>query len=237
MNKVVAIIQARMGSTRLPSKVLMDINGRPMLQRVIDRVNQSQLVNDIVIVTTKKSSDRPIVDLGMKNDISVYVGKEFDVLDRYYCATVAYNIDTIVRITSDCPLIDPKVIDKSIKYFLNNGFDYVTNTGYYPDGLDTEVFSHNTLTRTWMEATAPYDREHVTSYICRYPKIFKIGKVRKHRTKLPNYRWSVDTVKDLEFVRWVYRELGDKFHLNDIIKLLEWRRDYELLPKIVKTVR
>ena len=219
MNKVAAIVQARVASTRLPGKVLMDICGKPMLERVIDRVKEAKLIDGIIVATTENSYDRAIVDMASRNGVSVYVGKEDDVLDRYYCAAVAYHLNTIVRITSDCPLIDSRIIDKSVRYL--NDFDYVTNTGFYPDGLDVEVFSYKTLQGVWIKATNSYDREHVTSYIRDHPKEFKIGKVRRHTTKLPNYKWSVDTIGDLEFVREIYTKLGDKFGMDDILNLLK----------------
>ena len=222
--KTVAIIQARIGSTRLPRKVLMEINGKPMLWHIINRVKQSKLINDIVVATTTNDEDKAIINLVRQSGVKGFRGSENDVLDRYY-QTVAImrlshsrHIDAIVRITSDCPLIDPKVIDKTIGLFQTGNYDYVSNTGTYPDGLDTEVFSFDALRKAWVEAIDPYDREHVTPYIINHPGLFRIGKLGKY---INRFKWSVDTEQDLEFVRWIYQELGDNFHLEDIIELLK----------------
>ena len=225
---IVAIIQARMSSQRLPGKVLMDISGKPMLQHIIDRVNEAKLINDIVIATTTKEEDKSIIQLIADNGMKGYRGSELDVLDRYYQTVARYkrigrtsNINTIVRITSDCPLIDPRIIDKTIEFYLNGNFDYVSNVETYPDGLDTEVFSYNALAKTWKEAKEPRDREHVTSYICSHPKKFKVGLLESGQD-FSKYKWSVDTIEDLEFARTIYRKLGNKFYMEDILKLLEF---------------
>ena len=213
---IAAIIQARIGSSRLPGKVLMDIEGKPMLQRVIERVKESRLTNAVLVATPDWDIIKFCNSLGVKN----YMGSEYDVLSRYLHTAIFYSIDIIVRITADCPLIDPEIIDKTIRYYLNNSFDYVSNT--YPDGLDTEVFSITTLRRA-QEATKlyDYDREHVVPYMIRN---FKVGKLESGQD-FSKYHWSVDTAEDLEFVRWVYRELGENFHLDDIVKLIKEARN------------
>lgn len=211
-----AIIQARMGSTRLSGKVLMDINGRPMLEHVIRRVKESKLIDNIIIATTEKAEDKPIWELASDLGVWIFPGNEYDVLDRYYMAATWYKVDTIVRITSDCPLIDPKVVGEVIEYYLANKHDYVANIGIYPDGLDTEIFSYSILKKVWSETDTPYDREHVTSYIRDHPELFKIGRLQYTRN-LAHLKWSVDTAKDLEFVRYIYGKLGDKFDMEDVL--------------------
>jgi spore coat polysaccharide biosynthesis protein SpsF len=223
--KIVAIIQARMGSTRLPGKVMMDIVKKPMLWRVINRVKHAKRLNDIVIATTALNEDKQILELASEMRVKGYAGSEDDVLDRYYQAAIIYNADIIVRITADCPLIDPNVIDRAIEFYLNHDFDYVS-TGIkptYPDGLDTEVFSFITLERAWKEATLASEREHVTPYIRKNPQIFNIKNLENDKD-LSYMRWTVDEERDLEFVREVYKRLykeGDIFYMEDILNLLK----------------
>ena len=235
MSKVVAIIQARMSSSRLPGKVLMDIEGKPMLEHIIDRlkdvsylrtIGRTKNAYNIVVATTENPLDRNIVNLAIKNKVKVFVGSEYDVLDRFYQAATSYTRTgtlpkIIMRITSDCPLIDPQVIDKVIGCF--DDFDYMSNVGTFPDGLDTEVFSYKALKQAWEEAASDYDREHVTPYIINHTNLFRIGNL-KCSSNLSHYHWSVNTIEGLEFVRWVYSKLGDKFYLEDILKLLEGQK-------------
>ena len=227
---IAAIIQARLSSTRLPGKVLMDIEGKPMLLRVIDQVAQALLVEDVIIATSVNSTAivsfiREIGDgkshsyIKKKDGIKCFCGSENDVLERYFEIATILSCSIIVRITSDCPLIDPEVIDKTIKKYLDNSYDYVSTVGTYPDGLDVEVFSYKTLKQAWEEATNPYDREHVTPYIRNHPKIFKIGQLESGQD-FSNLKLSVDTIKDLEFVRKIYKGLGNNFYLKDVLKLL-----------------
>ena len=215
---IVAIIQARIGSTRLPSKVLMNIGGKPMLQRVIERVKESKLISEIIVAIPYEDYSQ-LVPLILKCKVLHYCGSSNNVLDRIYQATPP-EATAIVRITSDCPLIDPEVIDKAIQYFLDNDIDYIYNLPPYPDGLDTEVFSYGTLEKAWLEVTGDYDKEHVTTYIRSHPELFKIGKLDYERD-LSYLKWSVDELKDLEFARQVYQKLGDNFHFEDILNLIK----------------
>ena len=214
---IVAIIQAHVGSIRLSGKVLMDIAGKPMLQRVIKRVKESKLISEIIVAIPYEDYSQ-LVPLILKCKVLHYCGSSNNVLDRIYQATPP-EATAIVRITSDCPLIDPEVIDKTIQYFLDNDIDYIYNLPPYPDGLDTEVFSYGTLEKAWLEATSDYDNEHVTTYIRSHPDIFKIGRLN-YEKGLSYLKWSVDELKDLEFVRWIYQKLGDDFRLKDILKLV-----------------
>lgn len=225
MSKVVAIVQARAGSTRLPQKVLKSIAGEPMLWHVIDRLKKSKLVDEIVLATTIKEGDRPLLRIAEKSGIKGFAGSEEDVLDRYFRAATESRADVVVRITADCPLVDPEIVDAMIKRFSDGGFDYVSNIvkPTYPDGLDVEVFSYDALKRVWEGAKRSSEREHVTTYIRNHPKVFKIGNV-EHEKDLSEMRWTVDTNKDLKFVREVYKRLYKKgriFLMRDVLKLLE----------------
>ena len=224
--RIVAIIQARMGSTRLPGKTMMEICGKPLLWHVIDRTKPSRFINDIMVATTDKEEDKVILDFSKNNNISCFAGSEEDVLDRYYQAAKASKADVIVRITADDPLKDPDVMDRVILEFKDEGPDYASNTikPTFPLGMDIEVFTFSALERAWKESSTPYDREHVTPYIYNNPEKFKLLNVTNPKGDLSRLRWTVDTKQDLEFVREVYRHLykdGKIFLMEDILKLLE----------------
>ena len=218
--KTVAIIQARIGSVRLPGKVLMDIEGKSMLQRVVERTKQAKLIDQTILTIPETQQNQNLKGFAINHAISYYPGSETDVLDRFYQTALKHaRGETIIRITGDCPLIDPDIIDRGIRVFDAGDYDYVDNANN-PDGMDTEVFSFDVLREAWKDATSPYDREHVTSYIVNHPDIFRIGKIMtEDYTGL--YWWSVNILADLEFVRRVYQELGEDFHLEDVIKLVE----------------
>lgn len=226
MKRVAAIIQARTGSTRLPGKVMLNVSGKALLWHVLNRVKQAGNVDDIVVATTTLSEDEQILELASEMDVKSYAGSENDVLDRYYQAALKYKADVIVRITADCPLIEPEVLDRMAAFFLGHDIDYVSNTikPTYPDGLDVEVFSLDALKRAWEEATLVSEREHVTSYIKKNPHLFKVENF-EHSEDLSKMRWTVDEERDLAFVREVYRRLyveGDKiFIMKDVLDLLE----------------
>lgn len=220
-----AIIQARMGSTRLPKKVLKNIENKPMLWHIIQRVKKAELVDKIIIATTIKEEELPIAGVAEKTRVDFFRGSENDVLDRYYRAAKKYKAKVIVRITADCPLIDPRIVDKVVKYFLENDFDYVGNTlkRTYPDGLDTEVFSYRALEKAWREAKKSSEREHVTSYIWNHPQMFKLSNVENNKD-FSYMRWTVDEERDLKFVREIYKRLykkGKIFYMRDVLKLLK----------------
>lgn len=221
------IIQARMGSIRLPEKMLIDVMGKPLLQHVIDRVSQSKKIDKLILATTANPQDTVLVKFAKKNSLDFFTGDEEDVLDRFYHAAKRFNIKIIVRITPDDPFKDPEVIDKAIEIFLNgNGkVDYVTNTlpPTYPIGLDIEVFSFYALKKAWKEAEKPSEREHVTPYIWNHPDIFRIRNFNLEKD-LSHLRWTLDDDRDLQFTREVYQRLYQKkrfFLMDDILKLLE----------------
>jgi len=228
--KVVAIVQTRMGSTRLPGKVLKDLDGKSVLARVVERLRRARLVNDVVIATTDRPADDIIVQECRRLSTSVSRGDEENVLDRYYRAAQLFKADVVVRVTSDCPLIDPEITDKTTAAFLEAKPDYASNVRErtYPRGLDAEVFTFDTLARTWRVATKPYERVHVTPYIYEHPQEFRVLSVTGDKD-YSSHRWTVDTPEDLEFIRAVYARLKDKpaFLWTDVLQVLE--REPELI--------
>lgn len=209
--KVVAVIQARMGSSRLPGKVLLDLHGRTMLRRVVERARRASLVDEVVVATTRHTADEPIIEECRRIGAPCFLGSEEDALDRYNRAAEAHRADVVVRITSDCPLIDPSETDRVVRAFLDSRPDYASNVlrRTYPRGLDTEAMSSATLAHAWLEAREPYERIHVTPYIYDHPETFQLLSVTG-REDHSNYRWTVDTPEDLQFVGEVYRLLGDR---------------------------
>jgi spore coat polysaccharide biosynthesis protein SpsF len=230
--KVVAIVQARMGSTRLPGKVLLDLVGEPMLVRDMNRLARAETLDKVVIATTVEPADDAIVNLCEERAWSYFRGSEEDVLDRYYQAAKIYGAEAVVRITSDCPLIEPEVVDQVVHEFLERqpDVDYASNTAperTFPRGLDTEVMRFDALEQAWREDDNPAWREHVTPYIRRHPELFKIYGVLNDED-LSHLRWTVDTPEDLAFVRQIYEHFGhDQFSWHEVLALLdrhpEWR--------------
>lgn len=226
MTGVIAIVQARMGSTRLPGKVLRNLAGKPMLVRDMERIQRSQNIDNTVVATTTKAEDDEIISLCRDFGWNYFRGSENDVLDRYYQAAREYRAKIIVRITSDCPLIEPRVVDRIIEKFHASepDIDYVSNIfpiRTYPRGLDTEVMSFSALERCWKEELNPAYREHVTPYIHHNPDRFRISELN-HIHDLSSMRWTVDTPEDSEFVSRVYNYLGENpFSCKDILDLLQ----------------
>lgn len=224
--KVTAIIQARMGSTRLPGKILKKVNGKPLLFYQLERIKGSKLIDEIVIATTTNHQDNEIVSFCEQYGVSYYRGSETDVLSRYFNAAVKFNADIIVRLTSDCPIIDVEVVDKTIQYFLELDYcDYVSNTleRTFPRGLDTEVFSYIALEKAYKEAYLERDREHVTPYFYSNQNIFVVGSL-KNNINYSKYRLTVDTEEDFELIKLIINALFSKkpnFTLIDIVKLME----------------
>jgi spore coat polysaccharide biosynthesis protein SpsF len=239
-DNIVAIIQARMGSERLPGKVLMDIAGRPMLWHVINRIKHSRYIDKVIIATTINKDDKQIEDFCKTYNIDFYRGSEDDVLDRYYQTATLWNADIIVRITSDCPLIDSGVVDKVICSYLKNKNNFNGSSNVikrtYPRGLDTEVISFSALERVWNDAKKDYQREHVTIYIYEHAGKFKLYSVENDKD-LSHYRWTVDEKKDLKFVREIYKLLYREeniFSMNDILGLLKIKPHLEEINKDIE---
>lgn len=222
--KLVAIIQARMGSTRLPGKVLNDLEGETVLARVVNRLRRARLIDEVLVATTDRAADDAIVTECRRLSVPVSRGDQDDVLDRYFRAAQLAKADVVVRITSDCPLIDPEITDKTIAAFLKTRPDYASNAlvRTYPRGLDTEVMLAAALGRAWQEARKPYEREHVTPYLYEHPADFKILSVTGDADH-SGHRWTVDTPEDLALVRAIYARLKDNpmFLWSDVLDLLE----------------
>ena len=166
-----------------------------MLSHQIERVKRSRLIDKIVIATTDKSDDDPIISITEEAEVGYFRGSENDVLDRYYRTAKKEKADIVIRLTGDCPLADPAVIDETIDYFLKRQpkIDYISKPLNYPEGLDVEIFSFSALERAWKNATKPSEREHVTPYIYNHPKIFKVKRWRNDKNDYSSMHWSVDT--------------------------------------------
>lgn len=214
--RTVAIIQARMGSTRFPGKVLKEIAGVPMLQRVVSRTRVASLLDETVVATSEQPGDDEVAAYCEDNGISCHRGSETDVLDRYYRTATATDADTVVRITADCPLVSPSLIDRALRVFAGSDADYVSNKVNYtqPDGLDVEVFGFDTLATAQEEASEPREREHVTPYVREQDWFSKRDVSNPVDTSEYDVikddvvlRWTVDYESDLEFLRAVYDRL------------------------------
>jgi spore coat polysaccharide biosynthesis protein SpsF len=229
--KIGAIIQARMGSTRLSGKVMREIKGKTVLQHVIERVQQSALVDDIIIATTIHERDNIIEREALNCGVKVYRGSEDDVLSRYYYAAKENAIDLVIRITSDCPLIDPFVINEVINSYMTGNYEIVSNAGSdlskrtFPRGLDVEVFSFDSLEKAFKNAQEKYQREHVTPYIYENSdKAFYF----KNDIDYSKYRWTLDTEEDFELISKIYDRLYNgehNFYLKEIIKMFNREPD------------
>jgi spore coat polysaccharide biosynthesis protein SpsF len=230
--KVVAIIQARMSSTRLPGKVLLDLAGEPMLARVVERTRRAERVDETVVATSTDASDDPIESFCQDRGYSCFRGSLHDVLDRYYQAAKQYQADVIVRITADCPLIDADVVDQVVGEFMERqpSVHYATNClpeRTFPRGLDTEAIRFDALARAWFEDNDPARREHVTPYIYHHPGLFCIHGVTLG-DDCSSHRWTVDTPEDLALVRELYVRLdAARTDWRDILSLIE--REPELV--------
>ncbi len=226
---IVSIIQARMSSSRLPGKVMLPVLNKPILLRMIERVQKAKMIGQFVIATSTNPDDDTIEKLCKENNLTCFRGHLTDLLDRHYQAGKKFNADAVVKIPSDCPLIDPVVIDRVIKYYIDNStnFDFVSNLhpATYPDGNDVEIFSFKVLERAWKESTRQLEREHTTPYFWENPDKFKIGNVTWETgwDYSTSHRWTIDFEEDYQFIKKVYEELypcNANFGLNDILKLL-----------------
>lgn len=238
---IVCIIQARTTSTRLPNKIFLDLEGEAVLARVIQRLRKSKLINKIVIASPDSASNDAIEEFVVKNfsDVGSCRGSEDDVLDRYYTAAKKFNADIVIRITSDCPLIDAQVIDKVIEKFLDDKVDYAANVlgeRTYPRGMDTEVFSFATLEKMWKQAEDKSEREHVTLYLHRHKEEFSTANV-KNEEDFSGYRLTLDEEDDYKLIKEVYQELfptNHDFGLKDIINLLKRRPELAAINEHVE---
>jgi len=226
--KTVAIVQARMGSTRMPGKVMTRIGGIPMIELLLARLSAAKKVDEIVVATSTDSKNDPLADHVQSLGYSCTRGSEHDVLSRFADAAQKHGADTVVRITGDCPLVDPAIVDACITDLLESGVDYCSNTSppTYPDGLDVEVFTRATLDAAKSEATATFDREHVTPYIRNNAKFSKSSLV--HSEDLSALRWTVDEPDDLQVVQRVFGYFAPSidFALNEVLELRKKHPEY-----------
>jgi spore coat polysaccharide biosynthesis protein SpsF len=227
---IIIVVQARTSSTRFPGKIMMPLAGKPLLVRMLERVSASKTADSFIVATTGSKDDDKIEELCVSENIDCYRGHLTDLLDRHYKAGVKYNADVVIKIPSDCPLIDPRIINKVVNYYLKNidTFDFVSNLhpATYPDGNDVEVIPMKVLEIAWREAKLPLEREHTTPFIWENPDRFSIGNVvwKKGLDFSMSHRFTIDYYEDFEFVSSIYNKLYNKnplFGLNDILKLLD----------------
>jgi spore coat polysaccharide biosynthesis protein SpsF len=226
--RIVAIVQARMGSTRLPGKVLAEIAGEPMLVRTVGRAREAKTVDQCMVATTREAADDAVEAVCRARGYPIYRGSTDDVLDRYYRAAVQASAEVVVRLTADCPLLDPVLVDRTVQAFLDAvpPADLVVNrlpgARTYPIGLDVEVVSFSALEKAWREAVEPNQREHVLPFLYDPPGRFRVVRLDAERD-YGTLRWTVDTPQDLEFVRQVYARLGTRsdFGWRDILALVQ----------------
>lgn len=222
---ILGILQARVSSTRLPAKVLRPILNRPMIALQIERLKRIRQIDRLVLATSSDPVDERLAEISTQEGIDCYKGSLDDVLDRFYQAALPYKPDYVVRLTGDCPLVDPGVIDDLIRFFLEGGYDYCSNClePTFPDGLDAEVFRFDCLERAWHEALLPSQREHVTPFIHQNPDRFSLG-CMKHGRDLSGLRWTVDEPDDFDLVTRIYEALypdNPDFTMHDILRLLD----------------
>jgi len=241
--RTVAIIQARMGSTRLPGKVMKQLCGKTVLAHVISRVQACSLVDEVIVATTTYPSDDVIVVESVKCGAEWFRGSEEDVLERYYLAAKEYKADVVVRVTSDNPLVDPEVLSQMLEYFKSEtecglDIDYLSNSlnRSYPLGLDAEVFTFATLERTQTEAHKPYEREHVTPYIYEHPEIFSLYN-QTWDEDFSAYRWTLDSEEDLMLISEIYSALykdGEIFTTDEVLALINGKPEFVKINAHVK---
>ena len=233
--KIVSTVEARIGSSRLPGKTLMKILGRPMLELLLERLKRSKLIDEIVIATTTNPKDEIIAELAKKTGVKCFRGSEEDVLARVLDAAKSVNADIIVEITADCPLIDPDVVDMTIREYLNNDYDYVCNVNApertpvlnsnFPSGLETQVFSVKVLEEVSRLTDDPSDREHVSIYIYMHPDEFKVFCIKApEELNYPKLWLSVEYKEDFEVIKKIYESLylkNPEFSFLDVIEFLK----------------
>ncbi|WP_339846699.1 glycosyltransferase family protein [Paenibacillus sp. FSL W7-1088] len=230
--KITAIIQARMGSTRLPGKVMKMLGDRTVLGHVITRVLAIPSVDQVIVATTTNDEDEVICSEAANYGVDYYRGSQEDVLSRYYEAAREGNADVVVRITSDCPLLDPIISNEVIQHFIENGYDYSSSglSGTFPRGLDTEVFTFRALEKSFQQAKREYEREHVTPYIYGNRDLFRVHEYDSIQN-YSQYRLTLDTNEDWELISRIFHELysGGIFHIKEIIELFERYPDLPLI--------
>ena len=236
--KITCIIQARTGSERLPNKVLEEIENLPMICHIINRIKKAKNVNQIILATSNTKSDKILLNIAKKYKIIGFTGDEKDVLDRFYNAARTYSANPIIRITGDCPLIDPILLYKMVEFYQKHDYDYVSNTieRTFPDGLDIEIFSFETLKKAHDESKWLSEREHVTPYILKNKNKFKIYNY-KNKQNLSSLRWCVDEENDLIMIKRIFQEMRPTqfFSTDDILKMLLEKPDISQINKGITT--
>lgn len=222
---ILAVLQARVSSSRLPGKVIRSILGKPMLARQIERILRAQRIDKLIVATSTEFEDDAVDNLCSEIGIECFRGSLNDVLDRFYQAAKPYNPQHVVRLTGDCPLADPEIIDRLIKFHLAGDYDYSSNAlePTYPDGLDAEVMRFSALEQTWREADNIASREHVTLFLYQHPQLFKIG-IERNLVNLSHLRWTVDELVDFELVEKIYQQLyshNPNFSVQEILSFLK----------------
>lgn len=235
--KTVAIVQARMGSTRLPGKVLRPLGGRPMLTHVVERLRHARRLAGVVVATSTLAQDDPIVPVATDAGAEVFRGDEQDVLGRYVGAAEMFRADVIVRVTADCPLIDPDVVDEAVGLYAvtPDELDYVSNTmeRTYPRGLDVEVFPRRILIDLHGCSTSADEREHVTLHLLHHPDHYRVAHVRSVENHARHY-WTVDTAADFELMERIYEALyaaNPCFGWRDVLRAFETRPEWHGLNR------
>ncbi|CAA0158619.1 cytidylyltransferase domain-containing protein [Tenacibaculum maritimum] len=234
---VLAIIQARTGSTRLPNKIFSKLGGKSFLYHVVERLRPSKEITDIIVATTTAKGDDKIEHWCSENKVNFFRGSEENVLERYYKAAKHFKADIVVRVTADDPFKDYRIIDEAITTLKEEGMDFVCNNNpvSFPEGLDVEVMTFDVLELSYNNAISDFEREHVTQHIHRNKNKFRIFNIINHKN-LSNYRWTVDTKEDYIFAKKVYEELYDSRNIflpEDIYKLLENNPDLMEINKEV----
>lgn len=223
MSKITVMIQARTSSKRFPKKVLAKIEKKPMIWHIIQRVKLIPSVQQIALITSDKKEDKILLKIAKDAGIIGFSGSLSDVLGRHYKCALEYDADPIIRITADCPLIDSKIVEEMIKFYLEHDYDYVSNIlkRTFPDGLDVEIFSLKVLQRMYNNAKLKLEREHVTMFIKNNIKKFKAFDFT-NREDLSGFRWTVDEKEDLRFVRKIYAEMRPRtnFSFKDVLKII-----------------
>ncbi len=229
MKNTIIVIQARMGSSRLPGKVLMRVNDKPLISYLFKRLEPLKHPTSLLLATTDSPKDDVLEEYAKSNNLKYYRGSENDVLDRFYKAVSPYKPDIIVRITADCPLTDHRIIDRGLDFFENGDFDYVSNVHppTFPDGFDVEIFTYNALEKAWHEAKKSFEREHVTPYIWKNPQIFKLGNF-EWSEDLSKYRLTVDEKEDFILIQEIlehFKSNWETVSMENIISFLKKREE------------
>jgi spore coat polysaccharide biosynthesis protein SpsF (cytidylyltransferase family) len=220
---ITAIIQARLNSNRLNKKILLKIENKNLLEHLFSQLSHSTQIDKKIIATTINKIDDEIENFAKLQNITFFRGNPLDVLDRYYRCAKSFNLETIVRISGDAPLIDPSIVDKTIEYYKKNNFDYVSNffNRSYPIGTEIEIFSFKTLEKCWMNAKKSSEKEHVTPFIYNHPELFKIGHI-EYKKNISHLHWTVDQIEDFKFVELIFKKIKKRpILMDDILELLE----------------